>query len=176
MTDFPSPIRLSGLGLVLREWSDDDVPVMVELFDEPEIARWTPLPSPFDLVAAQDYLAKAREARAAGRRIQLAITTDGHAAQGEILLSRAEPDGEVVELAYAIGARHRRQRLAVRAVELMTSYAHDVLAMNRVLLRIRPDNTASIAVAHAAGFRQSADEPSTCLTWCHHKSNGRSRS
>jgi hypothetical protein len=27
---FSSPIRLEGLGLILREWTDDDLPVMVE--------------------------------------------------------------------------------------------------------------------------------------------------
>jgi hypothetical protein len=41
---FPPAIRLSGLGLHLREWTDDDLPVMVELFDEPQVHRWTPLP------------------------------------------------------------------------------------------------------------------------------------
>jgi RimJ/RimL family protein N-acetyltransferase len=109
---FPSRITLSGLGLHLREWTDEDLPVMVELFDEPQIARWTPLASPFDLSAAQAYLAKAREAHVAGRGIQLAITTDGRQARGEILLYRAGEDGQDAELAYAIGARHRRQRLA----------------------------------------------------------------
>ncbi|HEV7935610.1 MAG TPA: hypothetical protein VGP70_25255 [Actinomadura sp.] len=34
---FPPAIRLSGLGLHLREWTDDDLPVMVELFDEPQV-------------------------------------------------------------------------------------------------------------------------------------------
>jgi hypothetical protein len=56
----------------------------------------------------------------AGRGIQLAVTTDGRRARGEVLFYRAGGDGQDAELAYAIGARHRRQRLAVRAVALMT--------------------------------------------------------
>jgi RimJ/RimL family protein N-acetyltransferase len=175
---FPSTIRLAGLGLQLREWTDADLPVMAELFDDPQFDRWTPLASPFDLPAAQAYLSKAREQRSAGRVIQLVITTDGHDALGEILLVRREEDGpQVAELAYGIGAEHRRRRLAARAVQLMTGYAYDVLAMNRVILRIAPDNAASEAVARTTGFHLTDEDPIIreratgrsvrLLTWAH---------
>lgn len=178
---FPPAVQISGGGLHLREWTDDDLPVLVELFDESQIHRWTPLPSPFDLAAAKAYLSKASEARTAGRGIQLAITSDGQNAQGEILLFRTDADDHEVELAYGIGARHRRRRLAVRAVELMTAYAYDVLAMRRIVLRIDPENAASVAVARATGFRLTGDDPVikephgrrvSLLTWCHHREPG----
>jgi RimJ/RimL family protein N-acetyltransferase len=157
---FPSIIRLTGSGLHLREWTDDDLPVMVELFDDPQFDRWTPLASPFDLPAAQAYLSRAREQRNAGRVVQLAVTTDGHAAVGEVLLVRREEDGrQAAELAYGIGAKYRRQRLAARAVELMTRYARNALAIDRVILRIAPENTASEAVARITGFYLTDDEP-----------------
>jgi RimJ/RimL family protein N-acetyltransferase len=168
---FPGRIQLSGQGLILREWCDDDLPAMVELFDEPEVDRWTPLHAPFDLDAARAYLGKARQQRAADRRIQLAITTDGDTPLGEILLFRTDRD-RAVELAYAIGAQHRRQHLATRAVRLITDYAYATLAMRQVLLRIPADNTASAAVARAAGFRLDGSGPITregvrheLLTW-----------
>jgi RimJ/RimL family protein N-acetyltransferase len=157
---FPSTIRLTGLGLHLREWTDDDLPVMVELFDDPQFDQWTPLASPFDLPVAQAYLSRAQEQRNAGRVVQLAVTTDGHAALGEVLLVRREEDGrQAAELAYGIGAKHRRQRLAARAVELMTRYARDTLAIDRVILRIAPENTASEAVARTTGFHLTDEEP-----------------
>lgn len=157
---FPSTIRLTGLGLHLREWTDDDLPVMVELFDEPQFDQWTPLASPFDLSAAQAYLSKAREERNADRRVQLAITTDGHAAMGEVLLIRRDEDGgQAAELGYGIGAKYRRQRLAARAVQLMTDYAYDILTIDRVILRIAPENTASEAVARTTGFHLTDEEP-----------------
>ncbi|MFC6020694.1 GNAT family N-acetyltransferase, partial [Plantactinospora solaniradicis] len=64
---FPNRIRIDGHGLVLREWTDDDLPTMVELFDEPEVDRWTPLRTPFNLEAARSYLDRARQLRAAGQ-------------------------------------------------------------------------------------------------------------
>ncbi|MFC6577104.1 GNAT family N-acetyltransferase [Planomonospora parontospora] len=169
-------VTVSGLGLHLRDWTDEDLPAMAALFDEPQVDRWTPLRSPFTLETARAYLARARQGRAAGLRLQLAVTEDGGAPLGEVLLFRASPDERDAELGYAIGAAHRRRGLATRAVRLMTDYAYDTLAMDRVLLRIAPDNEASAAVARSAGFRLTDDEPVvrdrgdgtvSLLTWRH---------
>ncbi len=157
---FPSSVRITGSGLHLREWTDDDLHVMVELFDDPEFSQWTPLASPFDLSAARAYLTGAREKREAGRVMQLAITTDGQAAMGEVLLIHREENGEhAAEIAYGIGAEYRRRRLAARAVELMTRYACDTLTTERVILRIAPENMASEAVARTTGFHLTDEEP-----------------
>ncbi|MFE3205370.1 GNAT family N-acetyltransferase [Embleya sp. NPDC059237] len=169
----PSEIRVQGHGLWLREWNDDDVPAMVELFDEPEIDRWTPLVSPFDAEAARAYLARARASRALHRGIQLAITLDGGEPCGEVLLF-PDADGpdvdlgsavarprRVGEIAYGIGARHRRQGLAGRAVRLMTEYARDELGADAVILRIAADNAPSIAVARSTGFHLTDAKPVT---------------
>lgn len=177
-TTMPAVVSITGLGLHLREWEDDDVPTMVALFDEPQVDRWTPLHHPFDLAAARAYLDRARTHRAEHRGIQLAVTTDGHTALGEILLFVTGPEGRgsggpYAELAYAIGSRYRRQRLATRAVRLMTDYAHRTLALEQVVLRINPDNAASTAVARAAGFHLTDAAPTTrsgsgpLLTWRH---------
>ncbi|MGW5971442.1 hypothetical protein [Streptomyces sp. NPDC055186] len=45
---------------------------MIELYDDPEIDRWTPVPSPFDSRAAREYLPKAREGREEGRKASAA--------------------------------------------------------------------------------------------------------
>ena len=151
---------------------------MVDLFDDAAVAAWTPLASPFDLPAARVYLDRARARRAAGRSIQPAITTDSTTPLGEILLfvtgpgGRA-PGGRYAELAYAIGPAHRRQGLATRAVRPMTVYAYHTLAMQQVILRIEAANTASTAVARAAGFVLTDAPPEALgasgplLTWRH---------
>lgn len=94
----PAEIRLTGHGLVLREWTEEDLGTMVELFDDPDVAYRTPLVSPFDLAAARAYLQKARRARAEGRGVHLAITADGQKAQGEVMLNRS-----IGSLGYAVG-------------------------------------------------------------------------
>ncbi|MEV4293937.1 GNAT family N-acetyltransferase [Microbispora rosea] len=172
---FPAEIHLSGLGLILREWHDHDVPTMVDLFDEQQIDRWTPLRAPFDTAAARAYLDQARRRRSDDQRIQLAVTTDGNQPLGEILLFRTGTPGEA-ELAYAIGASYRRRGLASRAVRLMVKYAYDCLSMEGLLLRIAPCNTASAAVARSCGFFLTDSPPmtregarDTLLTWKHHR-------
>jgi RimJ/RimL family protein N-acetyltransferase len=173
----PPVITITGRGLHLREWADNDVPVMAQLFDEPEVGRWTPLPFPFGIPAAESYLARARHIREAGAGIHLAITTDGQEPLGEILLYWTGEHRRDAELAYAIGARYRRQRLALRAVQLMTSYAYDQLTPKRVILLIEADNQASNHVARAANFQRTDEPPTirklkhrtvTLLTWSHH--------
>ncbi|WP_344858310.1 GNAT family N-acetyltransferase [Planomonospora alba] len=181
-TVFAPSISLSGQGIRLREWTDADLPAMAGLFEDPQIDRWTPIRSPFTAEDARAYLTRAREGRAAGTRIHLAVTDDGGdgAAQGEILLFRAGPHDPDAELGYTIGAPYRRRGLAVRAVRLMTDYAYGTLGMSRVLLRIAPENGASAAVARAAGFDLTGDppvhrdrdgSPVALLTWCHRREN-----
>ncbi|MGW3656925.1 GNAT family N-acetyltransferase [Streptomyces sp. NPDC005151] len=123
------PVRLTSHDLVLREWEETDLSAMVELFDEPEIADRTPLCSPFDLDAAREYLEMIHRTRAEGQRLHLAITTDGHKPLGEVLLNLSRGT-----MGYAVGTTHRGQRLALRAAQLLTGYAHQVLELPRVLL------------------------------------------
>ncbi|MEV8631516.1 GNAT family N-acetyltransferase [Streptosporangium sp. NPDC051023] len=155
----PGELRLSGHGLVLREWEDDDLAAMVGLFDDPEVAYWTPLVSPFDLEAARVYLKRARERRAAGQRIQLAITVDGGEALGEVLLMRSGSGLEVAEIGYSVGAAHRGRGLAARAVRVMTEFARGTVGVERLLLEIEAGNAASAAVAQAAGYRLTDAPP-----------------
>ncbi|MEU9187143.1 GNAT family N-acetyltransferase [Streptomyces sp. NPDC048484] len=155
----PAHLRLEGEGVHLREWSDDDRDALIAVYEDPEIARWTPVASPFDTPAALVYLAEAREARAQGRRVQLAITTDGVLPRGEVLLFRNKADERDVEIAYGVGAAHRGRGLASRAVRLLSAYAVRHTDARRVVLCIEEANAASAAVARAAGFTRTDDEP-----------------
>ena len=154
MTLPSSAVRLTGHDLVLREWEETDLPVMAELFDDPGVAYRTPLASPFGLDEARAYLEMVRRTRAAGDRLHLAITTDGHKPLGEVLVSLSRSS-----MGYAIGAAHRGQRLAPRATRLLMDYAHEVLEIPRLVLEIEPDNAPSVSVARALGFRLTDDEP-----------------
>lgn len=147
---FPQRLELTGEGLVLRDWTEDDLDAMPELFDHPDIAYWTPIVSPFDAEAARTRLVKARQLRADGTAVLLAITLDGGAPLGEVMLRRA-PEG--TELGYAVGPAHRGQGLAGRAVRVMAAYAFEELGVDRVILELEAENAASVAVATANGFR-----------------------
>ncbi|MFD4376745.1 GNAT family N-acetyltransferase [Streptomyces sp. NPDC058486] len=146
---FPARIELKGEGLVLRDWAESDVSAMPDLFDDPDVAYWTPLASPFDEAAAATRLVRARTLRAEGTTILLAITVDGGAPLGEAMLRRV-PGG--AELGYAVGPAHRGQGLAVRAVRVMAAYAFEELGMEQAFLELEAENAPSVAVATKAGF------------------------
>ncbi|MER7172697.1 GNAT family N-acetyltransferase [Streptomyces mesophilus] len=146
-------VVVEGDGLVLREWRDDDVDAMVKIFDNDDVARFTPLPVPFGAAQAEAHLATAREKRAAGTRLRFAVTTDGGLPLGEVMVNLE--DGT---LGYAIGPEHRGRGLAVRATRLLTSYAHEELGLRELRLQIDEDNLASRAVATATGYRMVEDE------------------
>ncbi|MFF3431939.1 GNAT family N-acetyltransferase [Streptomyces sp. NPDC002602] len=147
---FPERIELSGEGLVLRDWTEADLDSMPGLFDHPDIAYWTPIVSPFDDDAARVRLGRARQLRAEGTTILLAITVDGGAPLGEVMLRRA-PEG--TEIGYAIGPAHRGRGLAARAVRVMSAYAFEQLGTEQLILELEAENGASVSVATKAGFR-----------------------
>ncbi|WP_329303487.1 GNAT family N-acetyltransferase [Streptomyces sp. NBC_00659] len=171
MPSFPERIELSGEGLVLRDWTEADLTAMPELFDHPDIAYWTPLVSPFDAAAARARLDRDRQFRAEGTVILLAITVDGGAPLGEVMLRRA-PEG--TEIGYAVGPAHRGQGLALRAVRVMAAYAFEQMGAEQVILELEAENAASVAVATKAGFTlldvplitgEEKGRPFTLQTW-----------
>jgi RimJ/RimL family protein N-acetyltransferase len=155
----PFPITLTGDGVTLREWRSEDLDDLIELLDEPDVARWTPMPSPFDVEAGIAYLKRAHQGRTSGQRIQLAITTDGGKPLGEVLLFGVDGGLKEAELGYLVGAAHRRRGLASAALSLLSGYARGTLNLSRLLLRIDPANTASCAVAQRCGFRLTGEPP-----------------
>jgi RimJ/RimL family protein N-acetyltransferase len=155
----PFPIKLTGDGVQLREWRSEDLDDLVELLDEPDIARWTPMPSPFDMEAGIAYLKRAHQGRMSGQRIQLVITTDGGRPLGEVLLFGVDAGLKEAELGYLVGAAYRRRGLASGALSLLAGYAHNTLGLSRLLLRIDPGNVPSTLVARRCGFRLTGEPP-----------------
>jgi RimJ/RimL family protein N-acetyltransferase len=149
------PLVIRAEGLVLREWTRQDVPAMVALLDDDDVDRWTPLPSPFDETVAQGYFERACRGRNAGTW-QLAITEDGVEPEGEVLLFPTEKDG-VCELGYVVGPLFRGRALATRAVRALLPLAAS-LGYREAKLTIAVGNEPSNRVARAAGFRRT-DEP-----------------
>ncbi|WP_084195744.1 GNAT family N-acetyltransferase [Streptosporangium amethystogenes] len=155
----PEEVLLRGHGVVLREWEDGDLGAMVKLFDDPEVAYWTPLVSPFDPQAARAYLDRARQRRAAGERLQLAITVDGGEPAGEVLLMLSGLGLDVAEIGYSVGSAFRGRGLARGAVRVMTEFARDTVGVSRLLLEIEAGNAASVSVARSAGYRLTDAPP-----------------
>lgn len=144
-------VRFDAEGLHFREWVAGDARNMVRLFDTEQMDRWTPLPSPFTEVVANEYVVSANHSRRRNGTLQLAVcpSATGPAIAELLIFPSEHPDA--VELAYAVGSAHQRQKVATRSVCAALHLARTAGAC-RALLSIAADNHASRATAAASGF------------------------
>ena len=61
-------------------------------------------------------------------------------------------EGRQAEAGYIVAASARGRGVAVRALVLLTDWAFEELGLERIELRITPENAASIKVAERAGY------------------------
>jgi RimJ/RimL family protein N-acetyltransferase len=69
----------------------------------------------------------------------------------EVNLARLAGPGQV-NVSYGIFPQWRRQGLAIRAINLMDQYLRMATEARQIVLRISPENTASLKLAEKAGF------------------------
>ncbi|MCI8453594.1 MAG: GNAT family N-acetyltransferase [Lachnospiraceae bacterium] len=73
---------------------------------------------------------------------------------GRITLTRTFPDGEgELELGYHIFPAYRRQGYAKESSQAILRYGTEQIGACRFLVRVRPENKASLALARWLGFR-----------------------
>lgn len=135
--------------LVLRPWTEDDVPALVEACNDPEIPRWIPvIPSPY---TEEDGLAFVRgEIRPAEH--SLAITLDGVVA-GAIGMG-VNSENYQGRIGYWVAASARGRGVCTRALRLLSRWGLDELDLQRLDLITDPDNVASQRVAEKVGFQR----------------------
>ena len=133
--------------IVLRRPIDDDVPAIAAACQDPDIPRWTPVPSPYTEDDARSFVEYARE------HAVFAITERG---SGELLgmIEVHEPEDGASSIGYWMKKESRGRGLAARALELVSRWAITDLGAARVWLVTEPDNVASQRVAEKAGFRR----------------------
>lgn len=140
--------------LTLRAPAPADVDAIARICSDPEIQRWTRVPSPYTTDDARRFVLMSIGALAEGTGVHLlAVRSDERrTVRGCVGLSIDVADRSA-ELGYWIAPEARRQGVAVRGSRLLLRYAFDRLAVGSVLLQAGIDNAGSNAVARALGFR-----------------------
>jgi RimJ/RimL family protein N-acetyltransferase len=155
------PVGFSDGTIALRPWRPSDGLDLAALCDDDEIRRWTGVPVVYPAQEAAGRAAFAEAERRGGRGVYLAVT-DAHDAVllGAIDLRIPGDDRRVGELGYLLGAAHRGRGTMVRAVRLLTGWGFGTVGLERIEVRVHPDNAPSLAVAERAGFvRVDGPEP-----------------
>jgi len=145
--------RLTDGTVRLRPWRDADVRDLVEACRDPEIPRWTVVPTPYSAADARAFVAGQNERLTRGEAAPFAVVgAEGGDFLGSVevtLLDRRSGRGEI---GYWVAPWARRRGVALRAVSLVSAWALSDLDLERLELLVEPDNEPSQRVAEAAGF------------------------
>jgi RimJ/RimL family protein N-acetyltransferase len=136
------PVRLDLL-------ARDDARAVADAVDD-EVLRWLPLPSPYTVDDAREFIGGAHDAAAGGEGVHLAIRVDG-AFAGIVgaHVARCRP-GET-EIGYWVAAGFRARGVAARAIRLCARHAFAGWAPRRIELLIQVGNDGSRRAAVRAG-------------------------
>jgi ribosomal-protein-alanine N-acetyltransferase len=141
--------------LVLRAFSEDDVPAIVRLADDPVVSRNTlRIPHPYTEEDARRWLSIQHEESEAGTGAVFALTApEGGALMGACGLELF-PEHRRAELGYWLGRDFRGKGYATEAATAVVGWAFSELGLNRVSAARFGDNDASGRVLEKLGMRQ----------------------
>ncbi|SDY70859.1 Protein N-acetyltransferase, RimJ/RimL family [Micromonospora pattaloongensis] len=148
------PWEIRADGLLLRPWRPDDAPAMHRACVDPEIGRWSGLPSPHLPRHAVDFIARARRRLAEGTAYHLGVFD---AETGELLgscaLNGVDPAGGEARIGYWTAPWARGRRIAERSSRLLAGWGFDTLGLARIGWRAQIGNHVSRLVALRLGVR-----------------------
>ena len=138
--------------LRLRLKRDDDVKAMVAACQDPEIPRYTHVPSPYGENEARDWLRVSEERRLAGTDLSLLVVDGEDRLLGSVGLHDIDPEEGRAEIGYWTAAEARRGGVATRAVRLLSVHAFASLPLKRIGIGVEVGNEGSRRVAERAGY------------------------
>ncbi len=141
----------------LRPWRDSDLPALVAACQDPEISRWTRVPSPYGETDARAYLLQRYDMAFTGQAAPFAIVDAGTGGLlGSISLLRIEWCHQRAEVGYWLAREGRGAGHATRAVGLICAWGFRALELERIDLLAATGNAPSQGVAERAGFTREA--------------------
>lgn len=148
------PVTLRTERLVLSIPTEADVDAITAACQDPEVPRWTTVPSPYSRANAEDFVGLVASWWADGVETVWAIRWDG-ALAGMIGLHRIteHPQGGDAEIGFWGTAAHRGKGLMSEAARAVVDFAFDGLGLARVEWRAVVGNIPSARTARALGFR-----------------------
>jgi RimJ/RimL family protein N-acetyltransferase len=146
----PRPAQPLTDGVVtLRAWREADIPSVVRICQDPEIARFTRVPSPYTEEHAIGFLERHEE-----EELGFAIVEadDEDTVLGAIGM-RDDGEGRG-EFGYWVAAEARGRGVAARALRLLVEWGFGEVGLDRLQVFTHVDNPGSQRTAERAGFRR----------------------
>jgi RimJ/RimL family protein N-acetyltransferase len=138
----------------LQPLSQDDVPDMFGLVDDPDVMRFTRVPAGADEEFVSWWIGRYESGWQEGTRAGFAVRDHDGAFLGFAAVVDLDLEHHEGELGYMIVPAARGRGAALPALELLNSWCFDDLGLIRAELRIDVANTPSLRIAERAGYRQ----------------------
>jgi RimJ/RimL family protein N-acetyltransferase len=149
------PQPLTDGVVLLRAPREDDVAALTAACQDPEISRWTRIPSPYTEENARQWLARQPGERTRGESVSFAVTD---AVEGTLLgvmgLIHISWEDTRAELGAWMSAQARGRGTSQRALRLLVGWAMHTLGFQRLEALIHPLNTASRRLVERLDFTQ----------------------
>jgi RimJ/RimL family protein N-acetyltransferase len=144
---------LTDGSLVLRSWRPDDAAGVAAMCDDPSVASYIPVPSPYTLADGEDWVGDAARKWREDHWAQFAVT---RRETGELVAScgvKIDVERHSGEIGYLVKKEARRTGVASGAVRLLVAWGFDELGLGRLQIRADPSNTGSRRTIEACGFQ-----------------------
>ena len=154
------PIEIIADDLLIRPWRPEDADAVYEACQDPDIQRWTGIPSPYERAHADMFVNdKAPSMLAAGTAAPLGVfdLASGRLLGGHGLASK-NPIRRSGEVGYWIAPEARGRGVALAATRAVATWAFLFFDLDRVTWSAEIGNHASRLVALRAGFRIEGEQ------------------
>ncbi|MDV2686445.1 GNAT family N-acetyltransferase [Alkalihalophilus lindianensis] len=150
-------IRIETERLIIRPFTEDDIPALYTIFSDSETMHY--YPAPFSYEKVEDWV----------KRNQLRYQEDGFGLWAVCLKGHNELIGDCglvsqvvdgireVEIGYHIHKTHWSKGYATEAAKACRDYGFHQLNINKLMSIIDPRNEPSIRVAEKIGFTKEKD-------------------
>jgi [ribosomal protein S5]-alanine N-acetyltransferase len=143
-------------GVMLRAACPNDLEAIVEQCRDPEMIRWTTVPTPaggYQLRDAEEFLALTAAGWTSGQRLGWAIEAQRDAVRGFCgsIDLRLEGNG-VAEVGFGLHPAARGRSIMTAALQLVCDYGFEVAGLQVIRWRAAVGNWASRRVAAKVGF------------------------
>jgi RimJ/RimL family protein N-acetyltransferase len=152
------PITLTTERLLLRTFTPEDTKSVHQACQDPDIQRWTTVPSPYEWQHAAEFT---EQTVPDGWRNSTMCTfavlpREGGPLMGSVAVTMRTFSG-TWEIGFWTGKEHRGRGVTAESVTAVSHWAFMRLGATRLEWRAEVGNTASRAVAQKAGFRMEGE-------------------
>jgi len=143
--------------ITLRPPRADDAEALYRECQDPEIARWTGVPTPYERHHADQYLARCVEEEAEGKTRAFVAVDAEDRVLASISVMELDKGLAYGEIGYWVAKDARGKGVASRAVTLLRDWCARELGLELIELLIDAENLASQRVAESTGFLDTGE-------------------